>query len=503
MNSITIKGTLNNYGYCLKKHNISQQFIQDIKNHFIAQPQLKHVESPPFEIYYEDDAYIVLPKFTAGTTLSINNNIVEFTISKMKYKDKEINIEFTGKMRDYQMKIINSVLDKFQQNLDKKLPMGGIISLGCGGGKTVLAIYLAHVLQLKTLILVHKEFLMDQWIERIKSFTNASIGTIRSKTVDVNKDIIIGMVQSISMIDYDPEIFSDFGLVIYDEVHHLGSKVFSNCLMKTSAQYTIGLSATPERSDGMITIVKQFIGDILYKMVQKKKYKTHVKKLYFNSTSDLFKEKKRWFQGMPRPSHNVMTNNIIQIETRNNLIINIIDRLKTMGRKILILSTRIEHLETLKKGVDEIIKNDNEEHIYNTYFYVGKTKKGQKKMAETDGDIIFGTKQLAEEGLDIPHLNTIILATPEKNDKTLSQIIGRIMRKDEINEMNDLPLVIDISDELSIYKTFSKKRDFFYKKQDYVVDNYYYNDDKYMFDNNQDNTRDPMYYIFKDIEDGE
>ena len=107
---------------------------------------------------------------------------------------------------------------------------GGIISVPCGYGKTVIALYIAAKLNLKTLVVVHKEFLVNQWKERIEQFIpDAEIGRIQSKIVkSQNKDIVIGMLQSISMIDYDDDLFNDFGLVIYDECHHLGAEVFSN-----------------------------------------------------------------------------------------------------------------------------------------------------------------------------------------------------------------------------------------------------------------------------------
>ena len=127
-------------------------------------------------------------------------------------------------------------------------------------GKTLLAIYLAYLLKLKTLVVVNQEFLQNQWIDRFTKFTNAKIGKIQGKVVDIeNKDVVIGMVQSISMKDYDESVFKDFGLVIYDEVHHYGSRVYSQALMKTAAKYTIGLTATLERSDGMVKIINWFL----------------------------------------------------------------------------------------------------------------------------------------------------------------------------------------------------------------------------------------------------
>jgi superfamily II DNA or RNA helicase len=367
---------------------------------------------------------------------------------------------------------------------------------------TVLAIYLSYILKLKTLIIVHQEFLQDQWIERFNMFTDAKIGTIRGQIIDTeNKDVVIGMLQSISIKDYEDNVFSDFGLVIYDEVHHFGSKVFSRALLKTSAKYNIGLSATPERMDGLIKVVKWFTGDILYKMEKKYDYKVLVKKLYFRSQDPLYKEKSNWIAGKIRPNHVKMTSNIMNTNTRNKLLINCINCLKSMGRTIFVISSRVEHLQILKNGVDLLIKQAGEQHIYNTYYYIGPTKKGQKKMAEKDGNIIFATIQLASEALDIPRLDTIVLALPIKQDKTLIQSIGRILRNDKLESLTQIPVVIDIADTMSIYQKWSEKRDLVYNTKNWFIQNYYWDDEDYLYRAKDDKKLKPMNIIFDNIED--
>jgi superfamily II DNA or RNA helicase len=367
---------------------------------------------------------------------------------------------------------------------------------------TVLAIYLAHLLKLKTLIIVHQEFLQDQWIERFNMFTNARIGTIRQDVLDIeNKDVVIGMVHSISGRDYPDSVFKEFGLVIYDETHHMGSRVFSRTLLKTSSRYNIGLSATPERSDGMMRMVKWFIGDVIYQMEKKFNYRILVKKIFFRSEDPLFKEKKRWIQGGIKPDHTKMLGNLINVKSRNNLMINIINTLKGMNRKIFVLSSRVEHLETLKNGVDKLIKDANESHIYNTYYYMGKSKKGERKMAEKDGDIIFATLQLAEEGLDISRLDSIIIALPVKKEKTLLQSIGRILRNDTLTNLTQIPVVIDISDLMSIYTKWSQKRDLVYNKKKWYMQHFYWDDENYLHKKSDDKNKKPMNIMFDDILD--
>ena len=364
---------------------------------------------------------------------------------------------------------------------------------------TMLAIYISWLLGLKTLVVTHKEFLMDQWEERISQFTTAKVGIIRQSIIDIeNKDIVIGMLRSLSIKDYPTDILQQFGLVIYDEVHHLGSRVDSQALLKTSAQYTLGLSATPDRADGMTKVIKWHVGDILYEMEKKYNYRVLVKKVFFRSSDPLFKEKKMWFQVQKRfaPNHTAMTENITKIKTRNQLIISMINTLKGMGRKILVLSYRVEHLEYLKLMVDEKIKADGESHIYNSYFYMGKTKRCEKKLAEKDGHIIFATMQLAEEGLDISHLDTVIFALPVsiqkdkkkkgkiKSSKALIQSIGRILRNDKLEDLTQIPLVIDLSDIFSIYSSWSDKRNEIYGQKNWYVQNYYWEDLEFLNSSN-------------------
>jgi superfamily II DNA or RNA helicase len=284
-------------------------------------------------------------------------------------------------------------------------------------------------------------------------------------------------------------------------------------LLKTSAQYTIGLSATPERSDGMTKVINWHVGNILYEMEKKYNYRVLVKKIFFRSSDILFREKVQWFQRRFAPSHTKMTENLTNIKTRNQLIVNFIDVLKGMGRKILILSYRVEHLELLKGMVDAKIKADGESHIYNSYYYMGKTKRAEKDMAEKDGHVIFATMQFAEEGLDIAHLDTVLFALPVsiqkdkkkrgkiKSAKALIQSIGRILRNDKLEDFAQIPLVVDISDMFSIYSGWSNKRNEIYEKKNWYMQNYYWEDLEYQFKSSQDKKANPMNVVFDDITD--
>ena len=121
------------------------------------------------------------------------------------------------------------------------------------------------------MIIVHKEFLLRQWLERIEQFLpTARVGKIQWSVIDIiDKDIVIGMLQSLSMKDYPEKLFDDFGFTIYDEVHHIGAQVFSRALFRNVSQYSLGLSATMKRKDGLSKVFKMFLGDVVYKKERK------------------------------------------------------------------------------------------------------------------------------------------------------------------------------------------------------------------------------------------
>ena len=124
----------------------------------------------------------------------------------------DANLDFIGTLRPNQIEPYNTTMKALS------LIMGGILSLPCGYGKTALSLYIASQFKLKTLVIVHKTFLLNQWKDRIKEFMpNAKIGIIQQKTVDTeDKDIVIGMLQSISMKEYAMTTFDCFGMLIID-----------------------------------------------------------------------------------------------------------------------------------------------------------------------------------------------------------------------------------------------------------------------------------------------
>ena len=209
MNNMILKN-----GYYINKSQFSDKDIINIKKELTVTPtatfSLEKVKN--IIVYREEKDYLIVPR---------KYGIEKFgETTKKRPKGAVINIKFNNNLRDYQVEIVNILLEKY------KTTFGGILSLPCGFGKTIIALYLASIFKVKTLIVVHKTFLMNQWKEKIKEFTDATCGTICQNTVDIDKDIVIGMLQSISTLKYDNKILRFW---VYDKVHHASVTFRNHC----------------------------------------------------------------------------------------------------------------------------------------------------------------------------------------------------------------------------------------------------------------------------------
>lgn len=322
---------------------------------------------------------------------------------------------------------------------------------------TVLALYIIAQIKKKAMIVVHKEFLLDQWKERISQFLpSARVGYIKGPLCDViDKDIIIGSLQSLSMKEYDASVFAGIAVCVYDEIHHTAAQVFSRIFRKLTTKYSLGLSATVTRKDGLTKVFKWFVGDIVFKGAKKRDNMKVIVKEYYDPCHEYCRELKMFNKqpNMPR-----MLNNICNFLPRTRFIVQCLKEvLETEGgRKVLILSDRRNHLETFNKVLTE--------NGIESGFYYGGLK--QEVLQESEKkQVLLGTYAYVSEGFDLPGLNTMILASPKSD---VIQSVGRILRdKPECRQYQ--ALVIDIIDNFSIFPNQGKKRLKYYDSQDYDV----------------------------------
>ena len=219
------KSVLSRRGYTIRKDKYSPRVLHKIRKDLTVAPKTFAQFNQtilPFQVYMESMRKLYIPRHYGLKELGIpeETNIIE---------GDDINMVFNGSLRKEQIPVAEKFLD-----VAKNGNGGGLISLPCGYGKTILGIYLACALKKKTLVVVHKDFLLNQWKERIQEFApEAEIGIIKQNKVNITgKDIVLAMLQSISMKEYPEDTFNSFGFVIIDECHHLAAEVFSRALPK-------------------------------------------------------------------------------------------------------------------------------------------------------------------------------------------------------------------------------------------------------------------------------
>lgn len=333
---------------------------------------------------------------------------------------------------------------------------------------TITTLSVLSKLRTKTIIVVNKIPLMRQWEREIKQFLpDARIGFIQGqKNVKIEEtDIIIAMLQSLAKIDYPMSFFADIGCCVIDETHNLASRIFSKVLGKLCCKYTIGLSATPKRSDGCEYVFKWHLGDIIYKSEVKRTGLPPIIKL-IKLKSEHYKEIStvNKMTNQNQIQYSSMINDLINMPSRNQYIINTILKCMSEKRVLLVLSDRRNHLMTLYK----LLEREKVNFTYGLFLGQMNSKKLEVSMA---CDVILATYSAFSEGVSKRDLNTVILVTPKKyvghlknsvkNDNgKMEQIVGRIFRK-EHTEKN--PMIIDLCDDFSVYRNQSSQRTAFYK----------------------------------------
>lgn len=324
----------------------------------------------------------------------------------------------------------------------------GIINLTTASGKTVLSLKIIETLKLKTLIIVNTNQLLTQWADKINQFCpDTKIGYIQGKNIDIeNKDIVIGMVQTLSNEKVVMEQLKSFGLTIIDEVHSIPTKVFSNIFFKITSKYQFGLTATIDRRDKLDVVFKYFLGDTIYSNINESNLKQQTLINVYNVNFNIGEIKYIKFRGETKINMASTMNQLSTCDARNDFIADILMKLALdPERKVLCMSDRIGSLQ--------YIHNKLQEH---SGLFIGKMKQVELETTKNK-QILLATYPMVIQGFDYPEINTLVFCTPRSN---IEQAIGRIYRK----EHTVTPMIIDIVDNNTyIYINQYKKRNSIYK----------------------------------------
>jgi len=343
----------------------------------------------------------------------IRDNLVSMPIGCMKYIPDDYEIvdkrlfhptefpEFKFTLRDSQQLVYNSVDDNCIINADPSW------------GKTFTGLAIAAKLGQKTLVVTHTVNLRNQWAKEVLKTSGIKPGIIGSGKLELDAPIVIGNTQT--LYRNIPLIRKEFGTIILDEMHHVSAPSFSRIIDSNYARYKIGLSATIERKDGKHVVFRDYFGDMVYKPPREN---------YMVPSVDIIRTNIRFPDGARTPWANRVTALTSNNEYRH-LIAIIASAYAAKGHKVLVVCDRTAFLEAVTELIGDKaicvigrVDQDERDRLQDLIISGGK-------------EILCGTQAIYAEGINIPPLSCLILATPVNNDPLLKQLIGRVTREVE------------------------------------------------------------------------
>ena len=356
-------------------------------------------------------------------------------------------VAFCGKLRPQQVEAVELSLAALRRS-----PHACILTLPCGYGKTVVSLRVACGLGRRTLICVHKEFLLEQWAERIREFLpGASVGRLQGAVAETRCDFVVAMIQSLATRDYDDAVLDVFGTVVVDEAHHMAARVFSEIFYKVPARHVLGLTATPKRKDGCTAVLHLHMGPHSLVVEQRSEEEVRVRVLTFASATRVARDVG---PGETQRFKTLLTRD----KRRNAALVAVVARAVSEGRCVICLTDRVQHAHDLLAGFEA--RGGADGHLY-----VGGLACAARAEAEASGRALFATFSMAKEGLDIPRLDTLVLASPASD---LTQSVGRILRPCASKQP---PLIVDLADDLvPAFARLNLARRRFYAAAGYAVE---------------------------------
>lgn len=356
----------------------------------------------------------------------------------------------------------------YQENAVKGLidAKGGILQSKAGSGKTRMGIALICALGVKTLWLTHTNELLNQSYNAAAEFIDKKLlGKITAGKIQIADGITFATVQTLSKADLNALRY-EWDMIVVDECHRCSGTVskatmFSKVLNNLAAQYKYGLSATLHRADGLIKCTYALVGGVAYTVpdsvvntmrveIQKRDTRVQISRQCLDTDGTLCYAK--------------LINYLADHYARNEMITLDIQELACKGHSIILLSDRVEHLNIIYNMLAKPFKE------YAVVLY-GKVKKADRELAldqmrNKEKRILLATYQLAKEGLDVPCLDRLLLATPVKDYAIVVQSVGRIAR---VCDGKGTPVVYDYVDDIGYLQGMWKKRCTHYRKDGCIL----------------------------------
>lgn len=398
-----------------------------------------------FRLIEETPEGVMIPRgFVANIVNFCKQEKISFKIIDNRKKLDSVDFDSEIELLPQQELAIEKIVDKDF----------GVIVSPPGSGKTIIGLEIIAQKRQPALIIVHRQQLFDQWIERIQSFLKIpkqEIGQIGNQKFKVGKEITVAMIQSLTRSDEISKIANSFGTIIVDECHHIPAKSFREAIVNFNSFYLYGLTATPKRKNNDEKLIYVYIGNILYNAGQIEQIKQNIVKAEINVRETTlyapFDYKIDKYETISRV--------LIYDTQRNTLIID--DLEKNVGRfkTVLVLTERKAHVNILNlylKDKFETITIHGDDSERSRKSKLEQLKQGHYK-------IVISTGQYFGEGVDIENLECLFIVYPFAFEGKLIQYIGRIQRSGKP------PVIFDYRDsKIDYFDKMFKQRNRYYKK---------------------------------------
>jgi superfamily II DNA or RNA helicase len=399
-----------------------------------------------FKFVEETENEVIVPRGFLGKLIRFcNENNIGYIFNDTRKKLKNIDFQFNAQLREHQQSAIEIASKKDF----------GVIVAPPGSGKTIVGLKIISDKKQPALIIVHRKQLVEQWIERIETFLGIpkhEIGRIGQGKSKIGNKITIATIQSLSKELNKPESDSftnSFGTIIVDECHHIPAKTYRDTIAKLPTYYLYGLTATPFRKYNDGKIIFSHLGEIIVeiKPTEISSYKQS-KIIIRNTGLDIpFNSKTDQFETLSKI--------LVHDSARNKLILEDIFVELRLGKKVVIITERKEHIDTLNQYLKQ---------SYETITLSGDDSKSSrnlkwKTLKEGNYQVLITTGQYFGEGSDLQNANSLFLVYPFAFEGKLIQYIGRVQRS-EIT-----PTIYDYRDiKIDYLNKLFLKRNTYYRK---------------------------------------
>jgi len=401
-----------------------------------------------FKLVEETENEVIIPRGFVGKLIRFcRDNKIEYKFVDKRKKLNPILYSFNTQLREHQQTVIDTISKKDL----------GVIVAPPGSGKTIVGLKIISEKLQPALIIVHRKQLVEQWTERIETFLGipkSEIGKIGQGKSKIGKSITVATIQSLSKELNKIEngnIESAFGTIIVDECHHIPAETFRNTIAKLQTFYLYGLTATPFRKYNDGKLIFTHLGEIIAEIKTSEISTSKQAKIIirnteldvpFNSRTDKFE---------------TLSKILVHDSARNKLILEDVKAEINKGRKVVIITERKEHIDSLYQYLKqsyEVITLSGEDSEINKNSKWKVLKAGNYQALITTGQF-FG------EGTDLQNANCLFLVYPFSFEGKLIQYIGRVQRSEVA------PTIYDYRDiKIDYLNKLFLKRNTYYRKID-------------------------------------